>query len=293
LCKKSSLHRCVTLDLTLFISLFIGAYLLSGYLGDLSLTNLVKSLLPKNFNGTLNYMPFLAYSLWSGRIWFWGFIVFFFVLGIVGSICYCCFRDEGRENDYGHEHYSHSSCWWIFCGPSYYNGYYYYSPYGYWGPGDLLCLWWLTSPHYGHQYGCLACCYGCDNCAHGCNPSDCSTGNSDCGKDGIGAIFIVVIIVVLIFVIIGVLVGSVLTFLLVNKIMKRHLTLLERQANTQKFVVCNLDDESEVNEAEYQEKNGRTEQFAEVIVHKDDIHLVNEPLNKPPKGKVFDTYQQY
>jgi len=267
--------------------------LLSGYLGDLVLTGPIKSLLPKGYNNTVLYLPFLGYkNIFSGRIWFWGFVVFFFVLGVVGSIFYCCFRnDAGSQNEYGRDQYNHSTCWWIFCGPSYYNGYYYYSPYGYWGPGDILCFYWLLTPHY-HYHQSAICCYGdCTHCCHG-GIAGCSGGGGDCGKDGLGAFAIIIIIVVVVFVVIGVVVGSLLAFLIVNKILKRHLTLLERQASTQKYVVCNLDNQTEVVEAEQQEKNGELAQFTEVFVqpHGDDANLVNEPLNKPPKGKGFDLY---
>jgi len=236
-------------------------------------------------------MPFLSGGLWTGRIWFWGFIVFFFILGVVGSVVYCCFRgDEGSDNNYGHEHYSNSSCWWIFCGPSYYNGYYYYSPYGYWGPGDILCFYWLMTPHWGfhhHTYTCCDC-HGCAGCAGCTSLNDCSGGN-DCGKDGLIALLVIVIIVVLVFVIIGVVVGSLIIFLLANKIMKRHLTLLERQAHTQKLIVCNLDDPAEVNEAEEQERDGLLIPFSELYSPPQE-GSVTEPLSRPPKSKEFDLY---
>jgi hypothetical protein len=45
-------------------------------------------------------------SYLQGRIWFWGFVVFFFILGVLGSCVFCCCRDDGSENNYGHNQYA-------------------------------------------------------------------------------------------------------------------------------------------------------------------------------------------
>jgi len=280
--RKFRYTAAVILDLTLFIAIFMGMYLFVGWIGDLSITPWLKNIKVVNQS-----MPFLNFNLWSGRIWFWGFIVFFFILGIVGSIVYCCFKGDEGSHSYESQ-YNHSSCWWIFCGPSYYNGYYYYSPYGYWGPGDILCWYWLLTPHY-HYHGVHTTCCDCGSgsCA-GCAGMGNSCSGNDCSKDGLIALLVIVIIVVLIFVIIGVVIGSMITFLLVNKIMKRHLTLLERQSHTQKFIVCNLDNPEEVNEADAQERDGTLAPFSEVLVI--NYPETQEPLNRPPKSKEFDLY---
>jgi len=280
----------VALDLALFISLFVALYLFAGFIGDIALTGAIKSLLQNgptvNGSCTLVYMRFLCSPIFQGRIWFWGFICFFFVLGVVGVIFACCYKDSGSANhSYGHDSYSNNTCWWVWCGPSYYNGYYYYSPYGYWGPGDLMCYWCLVNDMHYHHHS-HAGCAGCAGCSGGdctgCDTSGCS-GNGDCGKEGFIIIIVIVIIIVAVFVIIGIVFGSIITFLIVNKVMKRHLTILEKQAFSKKYFVCNLDDPNEVQEAD-----NCNDQFAEVIVSVNDES--KQPLNKPPKGKEFDVY---
>lgn len=287
---KTRYVAAVVLDLTLMIVLFAGLYMLAGYLGDLSLTRWVSGLLPHGKNGTVAYLPFLAYPLFEGRIWFWGFVVFFFILGVVGSCVFCCCRDDGEESNYGHNQYSRGDCWWVCCGPSYHNGYYYYSPYSYWSPTDVFFLWWIMSPHYGYHHHHAACCTG------GCGAHDCSAccgaglgscgSSQDCGKDGLMVLAVIVIIIVVIFIVIGVFFGSIIAFLLVNKIMKRHLQLLEKQANARKFTVVNLDDPQQVQLSEHQEREGQLTQFVEVAVHDE----LREPLNQTPKAKSFDLY---
>jgi len=213
-------------------------------------------------------------------------LYFFFVLGVFGTIFYCCYRQTDQEayqpSFAGRDYYEHSTCWWIFCGPSYYNGRYYYSPYGYWSPGDIFCLYWLMTPHY----------YGtCPDCTHCCAANSCHGGScnsSDYGKDGLIVIAVILIVIIVAFIVVGVIFGVILSFLIINKIMKRHLALLENQANTQKFVVVNLDNPAEVAEADRQEENGELTQLSEIFVQPSiDSSPVNEPLNYPPKSKEF------
>lgn len=59
-------------------------------------------------------------------------------------------------------------------------------------------------------------------------------------------------IIVAIFVIIGVVFGSLLAFLVVNKITKRHLEILQRKSDAKKLVVANLDDRSQTDMADQQ-----------------------------------------
>jgi len=260
----------------------------------ISLTKFVANLLPHK-NGTVAYLPFLgsSYNLWQGRLWFWGFIVFFFILGIIGCCVFCCCRDEGHDGDYGHDNYRRGDCWWVCCGPSYHQGYYYYSPYSYWSPTDIFLLWWIMTPHYGYGYHHHhACCYGCSStdcsaCGAGLG-SGCGS-SQDCGKDGLMVIAVIVIVVVVIFVVIGVFFGSMIAFLLVNKVMKRHLQLLEKQASAKKFSVVNLDDPEQVRLSEAQERDGQLTQFVEVTVHDSELR---EPLNMTPKAKSFDLYRE-
>jgi biopolymer transport protein ExbB/TolQ len=63
-------------------------------------------------------------------------------------------------------------------------------------------------------------------------------------------LLVIVAIIVAIFVIVGLVFGSVLAFLVINKITKRHLDLLQRKMDTKNLVVANLDDVEEMKLAE-------------------------------------------
>jgi len=232
----------VTMDLLFFFSIFAAVYIFCGWVGDKALTEFVRSLIcvPTTWDSCEDQpMEFLWQSSWRGSIWFWGFVVLFFFIGIVGC-CVCAFCKPESSYDGDRTSYGHSDCWWIWCGPSYYHGSY-YSPYGYWGPGDTLCLWCML-PHYHYAPSTYM------GSCHGCAGGGCSGlgGNQNCGKDAAMVLIIIVIIIVAIFVIIGVILGSIMLFLLVNKITKRHLTLLQRRAEAKQSMVADQDDPEEM-----------------------------------------------
>lgn len=215
----------------------------------------------------------------KGRIWFWGFVVFFFVLGVIGCGFWCCCGgDSGGHYVSDRDQYvwikfsitlqlltwrllvgllrSYVLQWFVFlCYSVTFLGVYYGSPFGYWGPGDMCCWWCITDYnyhhyHYHHHYhnsGCAGKCWtSCKiftpTLGGGCSGGDCGgcggcggCSSSDCDKDGAAIILVIVAIIVAIFVIIGVLFGSVLAFLMVNKITKRHLEILQKKSDAKKL----------------------------------------------------------
>jgi len=60
---------------------------------------------------------------------------------------------------------------------------------------------------------------------------------------------VIFLIIVAIIVAIGIVVGAVLGFLIVSKIIKRHLVLLQRQADAKRLIVADLDDPHQVAQA--------------------------------------------
>jgi len=276
------------MDVFFFVALFAGLYLLSGWGGDAALNNLVKTIFctPPTQNQP-NYtdcaMPFIIEDLWEGRIWFYGFTVFFFFLGIIGCIFACCYKDDGQGGDYGHSNYHRNDCWWVCCGPSYYGGYYYYSPYGFWGPGDLCCWMCFWDMHFHSHHGMnLAGCAGC------CNGGCAGAGNNcgDSGNQGPVILLIIVLIIIAIFILVGVIFGAILSFMVMGKIIKRHMSLLERRANARTYMVVDLNNPAQVEEADRQQREGRFPQLQEVVVAEPQLS-VNAA---PPKGKGFDNY---
>eukprot|EP01126_Amoeba_proteus_P051112 TRINITY_DN6090_c0_g2_i2.p1 TRINITY_DN6090_c0_g2~~TRINITY_DN6090_c0_g2_i2.p1 ORF type:complete len:209 (-),score=35.78 TRINITY_DN6090_c0_g2_i2:187-813(-) len=173
-------------------------------------------------------MPFLMNNLFEGRIWFWGFVVFFFFLGIIACLLTCCCDRSRASNydvhDYRSQHHN-TYCWWIWCGPSYYNGTIYYTPYGYWGnPGFCCCIGLHHHSFLGGGGG-------------GVN-TKCNCGNS---KEGLIIVLIILLVIVAIFVVIGVIFGAVMSVLLILKIVRRHLHLLERADEVKKYILVDLD----------------------------------------------------
>jgi len=239
----------VSLDLVFFFGILMGLYLLCGYVGDLSFTKTIVNALhcPGDTNATCGNvkLPFLTEPIWAGRIWFWGFILFFFILGCCACCVACCFRGIDESGSYAQSNYSRGDCWWIWCGPSYYNGNYYYYPYGYWYPGDC-CYWCYYDSFYFHHHAGCACDGLCSEGCHGLNSCDgCDAGDSDSAA----VLLVIFLIIVAIIVAIGIVVGAVLGFLIVSKIIKRHLVLLQRQADAKRLIVADLDDPHQVAQA--------------------------------------------
>jgi len=241
----------VTLDITFFIAIFVGLWIGLGYLGDMAgLNNLMINIRQKY--GLYDLFRFtLESNIWTGRIWFWGFVCLFCILGIAGCIFYCCYREEGSStsNTSSSSYYRRSDCYFICCGPTYYNGYYYGTPYGYWNSSDILCCWLCLSahPHHFHHHNAAACdCSGCGSSCGNCG-GDCK----NCGgKEGLSILLVIGIVVVLILILCGIVFAVFMTFMIVNKIIKRHLHMLDRQQTVESEMVVDLDDPDQVSKAE-------------------------------------------
>lgn len=73
----------------------------------------------------------------------------------------------------------------------------------------------------------------------------------------------IALIVVIIFVICGIIFGSVVGFLVVNKIVKRHLYILEKKHTVEYEMVADLDDPVQMETAEQCTDDSREEPFVE------------------------------
>jgi len=63
-------------------------------------------------------------------------------------------------------------------------------------------------------------------------------------------IAIILLVIIIIIVICGVIAGAILAFMIVNKVIKRHIHLLAQQAQASYAMVADLDDPSQVNRAQ-------------------------------------------
>jgi len=236
----------VLLDVFFIVGIFVGLWIGFGFLGDMGINNALKHYChfdklnvtyPMNTTtpNLCNLFSFTgASNIWLGRVWFWGFVLLFFLLGIIGCFFFCCCREKNPPRSYeSRSYYDRSSCYWWWCGPSYYNGYYYSSPYGYYGTNDILCCYLCcsTAPyHHHHTTG-----GNWSNC--NCSSNDCSdgcTGNCDkCDGDSGSVLVVILLIIVAIIVICGIVFTVFIALLIMNKIIKRHMHILERQSRTQ------------------------------------------------------------
>jgi len=92
---------------------------------------------------------------------------------------------------------------------------------------------------------------------------------------------VIVLIIVAVFVLIGIIFGTILTVLVVNKIIKRHVNLLERQANARTFMVADLNNPAQVAEAD--------RQMAEGVEPLKGVVIEGPPLSiQQPQGKGFE-----
>jgi len=101
------------------------------------------------------------------------------------------------------------------------------------------------------------------------------------------------LIIIAVFVLIGVIFGTILSFMVMGKIIKRHMNLLERQATARCSVVADLRNPAQVAEADRQLSEGRLNDV--VAPRTDDPRqlLVNHDPNAKPKGKQFDDHEYY
>jgi len=278
-CKNRFFYcMAVTLDVLFFLAIVGGLWIGFGYLGDEVFNGILTDIfycpnttpkpptstptapptaLPLGCSGWFHFAH--DHTVWSGRVWFWGFICLFFVLGIVGCFFFCCCREEGDSsiNTSSHDYHSRGDCYWICCGPTYYNGYYYGTPYGYWNSTDILCCWYCTSLHTNaHHYHHHAS-SGCDCTFGGCSGGDCGNfGGCKDSKDGSQVFLIIFAVIVLIVVVCGVAFAAFVSFMIMNKIIKRHLYLLEKQQVAESEMVVDLEDLSQVSKASQQTQEG-------------------------------------
>jgi len=266
----------VTLDITFFLAIFAGLWIGFGYVGDLSLNSLLITIRSQlSLSGWFGFA--LDSNIWTGRIWFWGFICLFFVLGIVGCFFYCCYREEGSSTaNTSSAYYRHNDCYFICCGPTYYNGYYYGTPYGYWNSNDILCCWLCLNTHpHPHHHAAACDCSGCvgGSCGNCCANSGCGDCKDCGGKESMTVLLVIGIVVVLIVVLCGVVFATFMSFMVVNKIIKRHLHLLDRRQTVESEMVVDLDDPEQVTKAENFKEDPR--------YHK----IINTSEEKPLVGK--------
>jgi len=229
----------VFLDIVFLLSIFMGLWIGFGFLGDIWLNKILLTDLPcfKTSNTTSHeswgiFFKFVVQDVWHGRVWFYGFVLFFVVLGMIGCIFFFCCRDKGNSSlGNNRDYYDRSFCYWWWCGPTYYNGYYYSNPYGYYNSSDVLCCWicCLDTPTHTHHHGGTNCdcgggtCSGCDSCGNGSD--DCCSGDGD-GKE---IMLIILLIVVIIMIICGIVFTVFISFMIGNKIIKRHTHILQKQ----------------------------------------------------------------
>jgi hypothetical protein len=77
--------------------------------------------------------------------------------------------------------------------------------------------------------------------------------------------------------------------MVMGKIIKRHMSLLERQANTRTFIVADLNNPAQVAEADRQMAEGSTP-LSSIVVDVDQHQQSLSVQSGQPKGKEFDTY---
>jgi len=92
---------------------------------------------------------------------------------------------------------------------------------------------------------------------------------------------VIILIIIAVFVLVGIIFGTLLTVLVVNKIIKRHVSLLERQANARTFMVADLNNPAQVAEAD--------RQMSEGVVPLKNVVIEAPPLSiQQPSGKAFE-----
>jgi len=181
-------------------------------------------------------------GMWA-RIWIFGPVIFFFLLGCVGSAV-CCFSNTGSSDPVGYANARSNDCWWVLCGPTFYNGIWYGNPWMGCGYNDMLCCYLCCRTTAVSADVCSRA--SCNNCG------GCSGGNMNCnggGGNGMLVLLVIALIIVAIFAVIGVIFGAFLLFVLVNKVAKRQLELMDRRAKTVYEIVADLDDPKQVAEA--------------------------------------------
>eukprot|EP01130_Rhizamoeba_saxonica_P015366 TRINITY_DN6875_c0_g1_i1.p1 TRINITY_DN6875_c0_g1~~TRINITY_DN6875_c0_g1_i1.p1 ORF type:complete len:341 (-),score=52.14 TRINITY_DN6875_c0_g1_i1:69-1091(-) len=163
------------------------------------------------------------------RALIYGFIMFFFFLGITVLFwgCMKCLEDDDPDYEmhqsYPYRHDSYLGAWlWI-----------------YWTP-----FYW---PSY-HLHTFFCCYFCCNTCSHTCalGASHASCGDGDCDGEGAGGLCLAIIIIILIIAAIGAIFGSLFAFFMFFKLLKRHLRILQKKSAIRRQYVANLEDPDEV-----------------------------------------------
>jgi len=97
-CAKVQFGVVVLLDVLFVLGIFVGVWIAFGYAGDIGMNGSLQHFCHQTnpYNTTIivsspgeiflcNLFSFTGDSnIWLGRVWFWGFILIFFLLGIIG-----------------------------------------------------------------------------------------------------------------------------------------------------------------------------------------------------------------
>jgi len=88
----------------------------------------------------------------------------------------------------------------------------------------------------------------CGSCDGDCNCGDAGGGGGDAGL----VIIVILLVILAIFVAIGIVFGSLVVFMLMNKVVRRQLAIMDRKDHTAYELVADLDDPKQVGEAQSQ-----------------------------------------
>jgi hypothetical protein len=229
----------IALDFTLILAVIMGLWILCGYAVERLLDNPVAW-------GYFKDLP-----LWD-KIFLYGFITFFAILGILGLVCFCCScGGEPREEPYEYQNSSRGDCYWACCGPMYVNGYYYPTPYSHWSSSDVLCCYICLNSTHGHS---SACDCTCRACVEGLSCGVCEGGHVRCegggnNNNGQTVLLVILIVILVVLVTIGIIFGSIVVFMLMNKVIRKQMSILDRKSQVGYVLVADLDDPDQVAQA--------------------------------------------
>jgi len=192
-------------------------------------------------------------------IFVWGAAFDCFIIGLCGigygiakcigktcETCCCCPVGERANTYYTYNTYSYHSTipsWWWW--------YVFLSPPRSMDPCCCCCCCCMDCcscehhHHHGGGYGnCSGCTCDCGNCDCDCKDCncggcDCGGGNSDCGDAG-AILLVIVIVIVIIIILIGFVIGLIFLIGLTARIIKNHITILQKQKDAQELEVIDL-----------------------------------------------------
>lgn len=256
--KNMKCYKCFTftrvfVELLLYTVLLLALITALGFMGNAIIT-------AENIESTSpGFSKFLRETSLMGRVYMWGFIWFFGLLGIIGlGMCLCgcgncCHGDydnaESTSKSYFRED-TNRSCW-VCCGPTYYNDRYYNNPFAYWSLSDLCCLCIAFRCGQCCAYGFTAnnCgeCRCIEICANDCG-CDCDGGGGD-DCSGLGIVLLIILIVI---VVAGIIFGLLVGAMLISKLMIKRWKVYYNRMNTLKQEIVDLDDQEKVQKANEQ-----------------------------------------